>query len=113
MGIWSRPTAHLFFAPQAGAFQTPITTTPCLNSTENRIRDGIDTRFCHPTTSSERVTPKDTQRGNGKKYLKRAKRAWTELEAEGIIQIERFRDGWRIMPGASHLDLHRGVRQSY
>ena len=57
--------------------------------------------------------PKGHPKGQREKYLKRAKRAWTELEAEGIIQIERFRDGWRIMPGASHLDLHRGVRQSY
>lgn len=44
-------------------------------------------------------------------YLKRAKKAWTELEKEGIIQIERHALGWRIMPSQSHVGRHRALRE--
>ena len=56
--------------------------------------------------------PNGYPKGQRAKYLTRAQKAWTELEAEGIIQIERCGDdGWRIMPSEAHIGLHRGIRQ--
>ena len=57
---------------------------------------------CFPNTN-------DTQR---KRLLKRAQTHWTELEKAGIVRIERLTQGWRILPGASHVEKYRGVKQT-
>ena len=57
---------------------------------------------CFPNTN-------DTQR---KRLLKRAQKHWTELEKAGIVRIERSTHGWRILPGASHIERYRGVKET-
>ena len=57
---------------------------------------------CFPNTN-------DTQR---KRLLKRAQKHWTELEKAGIVRIERLTQGWRILPGASHVEKYRGVKET-
>lgn len=44
--------------------------------------------------------------------LKRAQAHWTELEKAGIVRIERLTHGWRILPGASHIEKYRGVKET-
>ena len=44
--------------------------------------------------------------------LKRAKEYWTELEKEGIVSIDRLREGWRIMPSDKHMKTYRAVIQA-
>ena len=44
--------------------------------------------------------------------LKRAQTHWTELEKAGIVRIERLTHGWRILPGASHIEKYRGVKET-
>ena len=58
---------------------------------------------CFPNTN-------DTQR---KRLLKRAQTHWTELEKAGIVCIERSAQGWRILPGASHIQRYRGVKETH
>lgn len=41
--------------------------------------------------------------------LKRAKEYWTQLEKEGIVSIDRFREGWRIMPSDKHMKTYRAM----
>ena len=57
---------------------------------------------CFPNTN-------DTQR---KRLLKRAQTHWTELEKAGIVRVERLTHGWRILPGASHVEKYRGVKET-
>ena len=47
-----------------------------------------------------------------KRDLERAKKYWGELEKEGIISLQRERQGWRIMPSESHLNAYRGLRKA-
>ncbi|GEM_PF-1446143 len=46
---------------------------------------------------------------NQREALRRAKQYWEELENENIVRIERFREGWRIMPSESHVNTYRAV----
>ena len=41
----------------------------------------------------------------------RAKVYWSALEQEGIIAIEKEKDGWRILPPERHLQTYRGVKE--
>ena len=59
------------------------------------------TRSCYP-----RGVPAEQRR----EYLKRAKKAWTQLESDGYIRIERFDHGWRIMPSEQHVQLYRTLK---
>ena len=103
--------------------------TPIFTATGRRIKDPYhpqavsqldrepnQARERYPTLSFDDLLracfPKGYPKGEKAKYLKRSKKAWTELEAEGVIQIERFKHGWRIMPSESHIGLHRALRQS-
>ena len=49
--------------------------------------------------------------GQKAKYLKRAKKAWEQLHADGVVVIEKHRNGWRIMPSESHMGRYRALRQ--
>lgn len=44
-------------------------------------------------------------------YLTRAKKAWKQLDTEGIIQIEECSGGWRIMPSESHVNLYQALKK--
>ena len=59
------------------------------------------TRACYP-----KGVPKDQRR----EYLKRAKKAWAQLESDGYIRIEKFEHGWRIMPSAQHVQLYTALK---
>ena len=54
--------------------------------------------------------PKGVPREQRREYLRRAKKAWTDLESEGYIRIERFDSGWRIMPSEQHVSLYRALQ---
>ena len=60
------------------------------------------TRSCYP-----KGVPTDQQR----EYLKRAKKAWTQLEEDGFVRIERFDTGWRIMPSEQHVTLYHALKR--
>ena len=60
------------------------------------------TRSCYP-----RGVPTEQRR----EYLKRAKRAWTQIEADRFVRIERFDSGWRIMPSERHITLYRTLKR--
>ena len=56
--------------------------------------------------------PNGHPKGQRAKYLKRASEAWKGLEEEGVILIERFNEGWRIMPSESHMGRYRARKKS-
>ena len=47
-----------------------------------------------------------------KRELDRALKHWEQLATEGVVQIEKHSDGWRIMPGKSHIVRYRGLRKA-
>ena len=47
-----------------------------------------------------------------KRAWERAKAHWEELEKRKIIRIERFPNGWRIMPSESHLAAYRAMKNA-
>ena len=49
---------------------------------------------------------------NQREALRRSKQHWEELEREGIVRIEEFRQGWRIMPSENHIKAYRAVINS-
>lgn len=55
--------------------------------------------------------PNTTQK-NPRVLLQRAKECWKELEAEGIVRIEKLPQGWRIMPSDRHVQLYRAMRKA-
>ena len=57
---------------------------------------------CFPNTTTQ----------NLRVLLKRAQTHWTELEKAGIVRIERSTHGWRILPGVSHIERYRGVKET-
>ena len=57
---------------------------------------------CFPNTTTQ----------NLRVLLKRAQTHWTELEKVGIVRIKRLTHGWRILPGASHIERYRGVKET-
>ena len=57
--------------------------------------------------------PKGVPREQRREYLRRAKKAWTELESDSFIRIERHNNGWRIMPSEQHVSLYRATQLSH
>ena len=57
---------------------------------------------CFPNTTTQ----------NYRLLLQRAKAHWTALEKADIVRIERLTQGWRILPGASHIERYRGVKET-
>ena len=45
-------------------------------------------------------------------YQKRALKAWDTLEADGIIRIEKYQNGWRILPSDSHIGRYRALSKN-
>lgn len=58
---------------------------------------------CYPEKKNTSYTRAD---------LQRAKMYWTDLEAEGIVRIERRQYGWRILPSELHIALYRGLKEA-
>ena len=54
--------------------------------------------------------PKGVPREQQREYLRRAKKAWSELESDGFIRIDRVDAGWRIMPSEQHVSLYRALQ---
>ena len=56
--------------------------------------------------------PEKKSTGYTSKDLQRAKRYWEQLEAGGIVRIERLRSGWRILPSEQHIAHYRGLKET-
>ena len=54
--------------------------------------------------------PKGVPREQRREYLRRAKKAWSELESDGFIRIDRIDVGWRILPSDQHVALYRALQ---
>ena len=54
--------------------------------------------------------PKGVPREQQREYLRRAKKAWSELESDGFIRIDKVDAGWRIMPSDQHVSLYRALQ---
>ena len=61
-------------------------------------------RTCFP------LDTKKTAKATVRQHLLRAKKAWEELEAEEFVRIEKYQNGWRIMPGVSHITRYRALK---
>lgn len=44
--------------------------------------------------------------------LIRSKKHWNELEHDGIVKIDKYRTGWRIMPSKQHVQTYRAIAKS-
>ena len=58
---------------------------------------------CYPVKKSGNYTRKD---------LQRARMYWEQLEAAGIVRIERLQSGWRILPSEQHIARYRGLKEA-
>ena len=80
-------------------------------------RESNPNRTKYPILSFDELTracfPKGFEHRKKATYRKRALTAWEGLEAEDVIVIERFGNGWRIMPGTSHIRRYRALKQVY
>ena len=76
-------------------------------------REPNPTRERYPILSFDDLTracfPKGFNLKKKATYRQRALKAWTELEAERIVRIEKHRHGWRIMPSVAHVARYRAV----
>ena len=74
-----------------------------------------ETRKRYPVIPFEELTracfPKGFDSKQTAKYRKRALKAWNVLADEGILRIEKFEYGWRIMPSESHIGRYRAVKK--
>ena len=59
-------------------------------------------RACYPKGYSPRARAH---------YQKRAYQAWEELQADGILRIEKHACGWRIMPSERHIGHYRALQR--
>ena len=76
-----------------------------------------EARKRYPIISFEELTracfPKGFDSKQTAKYRKRALKAWNVLADEGILRIEEFEYGWRIMPSESHIGRYRAVKKQF
>ena len=54
--------------------------------------------------------PRGIPTAQRREYLRRAKKAWTELESDGFVRIDRLDSGWRIMPSEQHVSRYRALK---
>ena len=55
--------------------------------------------------------PKGFDKRQKATYRKRALVAWESLENAGVLQIEKERNGWRILPSETHVSRYRAVKK--
>ena len=79
-------------------------------------REPNPARKRYPILSFEDLTracfPKGYSPKSRREYLRRAKQAWDALETDGIVRIEKFRHGWRILPSDSHIGRYRALQKN-
>ena len=79
-------------------------------------REPNPARKHYPILSFEDLTracfPKGYSPKSRREYLRRAKQAWDALETDGIVRIEKFRHGWRILPSDSHIGRYRALQKN-
>ena len=79
-------------------------------------RVGNEAREQYPILSFEDLTracfPKGFDTRHRVNYRKRALKAWDTLEADGIIRIEKYQHGWRILPSDTHIGRYRGLKKN-
>ena len=100
--------------PILNAKGKPITNAKSAEAARQLDRTANPGRDRYPTLDNGDMVracyPKGVPRDQRREYLRRAKKAWTELESDGFIRIERFDSGWRIMPSVQHVSLYRALQ---
>ena len=80
-------------------------------------RETNPTRKRYPILSFEDLVracfPKGNDQSKWATYRKRALSAWNALETDGIVRIERYKHGLRILPSESHIGHYRAVDNVY
>lgn len=75
-----------------------------------------EARDRYPILSFDELTracfPKGFDTRHRVNYRKRALKAWDTLEADGIIRIEKYQHGWRILPSDSHIGRYRALQKN-
>lgn len=75
-----------------------------------------EARDRYPILSFDELTracfPKGFDTRHRVNYRKRALKAWDTLEADGIIRIEKYQHGWRILPSDSHIGRYRALKKN-
>ena len=47
-----------------------------------------------------------------RRNIERVKQYWDDLQARGVIEIEKFQNGWRILPSQRHLKAYRAMQKA-
>ena len=75
-----------------------------------------EARARYPILSFEDLTracfPKGFDRKKRSTYQKRALQAWEGLQADNILRIEKYQNGWRILPSESHIGRYRALQKN-
>jgi len=75
-----------------------------------------EAREQYPILSFEDLTracfPKGFNTKQKRLYKKRALKAWEALETDGILRIEKYQHGWRILPSNSHIGRYRALQKN-
>ena len=75
-----------------------------------------EARERYPILSFDELTqacfPKGFDKRHRVNYRKRALKAWDTLESDGIIRIEKYQHGWRILPSDSHIGRYRALQKN-
>ena len=75
-----------------------------------------EARKRYPILSFEDLTracfPKGFNTKQKRLYKKRALKAWEALETDGILRIEKYQNGWRILPSDSHIGRYRALQKN-
>ena len=75
-----------------------------------------EARQQYPILSFEDLTracfPKGFNTKQKRLYKKRALKAWEALETDGILRIEKYQQGWCILPSDSHIGRYRALQKN-
>lgn len=86
------------------------------NAVKTLGREPNPARERYPILSFEDLTracfPKGYPQRRKSMYLQRALEAWQALANDGILRIEKFKQGWRILPSDSHIGHYRAVNRN-
>ena len=66
----------------------------------------------YPVLSFKDLTLACRLNPNDRKSLARARHYWSDLEKNGYVRLELEKNGWRILPSASHIQRFRGVSKA-
>ena len=92
----------------------PVKNAKSADAARQLDREDNPNRDKYPILNNNDLTrscyPKGVPAEQRREYLKRAKKAWAQLESDGYIRIVRFDHGWRIMPSEQHVQLYRTLK---